>query len=172
MHLLAFASSLLHLQISTLTYVMHIKIQGIEWLLHPLMPWIKNTFFDFNGYIHSFLEKSSMQVTKYHAPPIDMVFIGLHKFECIISNTLVPHLPLTSLGKGYFVVGLQCNLQMLKRTNQMKMGQDPCHLPCLEERSHFSHWNGQGIDAIVSTCFVLHHIMPKWPFQLHSFLCM
>jgi len=34
---------------------------------------------------------------------------------------LVAHLPLTSLGKGYLVVGLQCNLQML-RTNQMKMG--------------------------------------------------
>ncbi len=80
-----------------------------------------------------------MKVTKYHAPPIDMVFIGLHKFECIISNTLVAHLPLTSFGKGYIVVGLQCNLQMLRRKNQMKMGQDPCDLPCLEEHSHFSH---------------------------------
>ncbi len=167
--MLAFASSLLHLQFSTLTYVMHPKIQSIDWLLHPLMPWIKNTFFDFNGYIHSFLEKSFMQMTKYRAPPIDMVFISLHKFECIISNTLVPSTNIT--WKRLSCCWPSMQLSNVKEDKSNEDGQDPCYLPCLEEHSHFSHWNDQGIDAIVSTCFVLHHIVAKWPFQLHSFLC-
>jgi hypothetical protein len=42
-----------------------------------------------SGYTHIFLEKSSMKVKKYLAPPKDMFFMGPHISECTISNTLV-----------------------------------------------------------------------------------
>src|SRR5450759_5288591 len=43
----------------------------------------------FSRYTHIFLEKSSMKVKKYLAPPKDMFFMGPHTSECTISNTLV-----------------------------------------------------------------------------------
>jgi hypothetical protein len=49
----------------------------------------KHSLLALSGYIHIFLEKSSMKVKKYLAPPKDMFFMGPHTLECTISNTLV-----------------------------------------------------------------------------------
>ncbi len=59
----------------------------------------KHSPLDFNKYTHTFLEKSSMYVTKYFAPPKDVVFMGPHTSECTISKGLVAHIP-PSLGNG------------------------------------------------------------------------
>lgn len=48
---------------------------------------------DVNVYNHTSLEKYSMKVTKYLAPPMDMVFMGPHTLECIISKGLVARMP-------------------------------------------------------------------------------
>ncbi len=59
----------------------------------------KHSPLDFNKYTRTFLEKSSMYVTKYFAPPKDVVFMGLHTSECTISKGLVARIP-PSLGNG------------------------------------------------------------------------
>ncbi len=62
----------------------------------------KHSPLNFNKYTHTFLEKSSMYVTKYLAPPKDVVLMGPHTFECTMSKGLVARIP-SSLGNG-----LQC----------------------------------------------------------------
>ncbi len=59
----------------------------------------KHSPLDFNKYTHIFLEKSSMYVTKYLAPPKDVVLMGSHTSECTISRGLVARIP-PSLGNG------------------------------------------------------------------------
>src|SRR6478672_4719178 len=44
---------------------------------------------DFNTYTHIFLEKSSIKVTKYKQPPIEMVLNGPQTSECTNSNGLL-----------------------------------------------------------------------------------
>jgi len=63
----------------------------------------KHSLLALSMYAHTFLEKSSMKVRKYRAPPMDVVFIGPHTSECTISNNLVARLA-PSLGKVAFVV--------------------------------------------------------------------
>lgn len=46
-------------------------------------------------YTHTFFEKLSMKVTKYLAPPTDVVFMGPYTFKCTISKGLVVRLPLS-----------------------------------------------------------------------------
>ncbi len=47
----------------------------------------------------NFVKKSSMKVTKYHAPPRDVVFISLHTLLCTSSKSLEA-LVASSLGKN------------------------------------------------------------------------
>ncbi len=59
----------------------------------------KHSPLDFNKYTHTFLEKSTMYVTKYLAPPKDVVLMGPHTSACTISKGLVARIP-PSLGNG------------------------------------------------------------------------
>ena len=56
---------------------------------------IKHLSLAFNTYNHTFLEKLSMKVTKYFAPPMDVVRMGPHTSECTISKGFVARLVLS-----------------------------------------------------------------------------
>ena len=53
---------------------------------------IKHSTLVFNTYNHTFLKKSSMKVIKYFAQPMNVVRIGPHMSECIISKCFVARL--------------------------------------------------------------------------------
>ena len=76
--------------------------------------------FDFIVYNQTLLEKSSMKVTKYLAPPMEVVLMGSHTSECTISKGFVARVPL-SFGNS----ALCC----LPYTHPSQNGMDDSSLP-------------------------------------------
>ena len=103
-----------------------------------------HSYLNFNTYNHTFLKKSSMKVTKYLAPPMDIIFIGLHMSKFTIFNGLVACLP-PRTETQHVVVCLQCTLCKTTRMWGKKICQVSCHSPCFRAYEHSSRSNGRGI---------------------------
>ena len=117
------------------------------------------------GLSQIFLKKSSMKVTKYLHPPMDVVFIGPHTW--ITRPTAPMHeLPLHAQ-MAIVVVCLLCNPHMWMKKDPHAIGVGPCRLPCHEVFSHYWCLNGRVDNAITATCRPLSSI--AWTPPIHSY---